>query len=193
MILMKISNGSTPIKGDCEIAGFDGYFTCESVGFGIAREVADSAKAGTSDIVFGVGELQEVSVSKSMDCGSPLLAMFAMRGATVGDVDIKFIQVSTDSSNATIAVVFLQMHLKNAFVKTWSISGDADGRPTEELTFWYNGIAFTWYQTKDGKQGKEYVKITPEFSWDHVKNKPWSEGGAKLPAAMSGEQLVKTG
>ncbi|MFO0818812.1 MAG: type VI secretion system tube protein Hcp [Pirellulales bacterium] len=193
MILMKIANGSQPINGDCEIQGFSQYFTCESVGFGIAREVADSAKAGTSDIVFGVGELQEVSVSKSMDCGSPLLAMMAMRGATVGDVDIKFIEVSSDSSNATIAVVFLQIHLKTAFIKTWSISGDADGRPTEELTFWYNGIAFTWYRAVEGAQGKQYVKVTPEFAWDHVKNKPWSEGGSKLPAANSDQQLVKTG
>jgi len=189
MILMKITN----IKGDCEIEGFSDHFTCESVGFGIAREVADSAKAGTSDIVFGVGELQEVSVGKSMDCGSPLLATAAMRGATVGNVDIKFIQVSTDASNATIAVVFMQMHLKNAFVKTWSISGDADGRPTEELTYWYNGITFTWYRTKDGSQGKEYVKVTPEFAWDHVKNKPWTDGSANLPAAMSAQQCVKTG
>jgi type VI protein secretion system component Hcp len=188
MVLMKIEK----IDGDCLIKGFEKHFTCESVGFGIAREVADSAKAGTADIVFGVGELQEVSVGKSMDCGSPLLAAAAMRGATVGNVDIKFIEISTNAANQTIAIIFMQMHLKNAFVKTWSVSGDADGRPTEELTYWYNGIAFTWYQTVDGKQGKEYVKITPAFSWDHATNKPWSEGDKKLPAAGAGGNMVVT-
>ncbi|MFO0902431.1 MAG: type VI secretion system tube protein Hcp [Pirellulales bacterium] len=186
MILMKIEK----VVGDCMIKEFTEHFTCESVGFGITREVADSAKAGTADIVFGVGELQEVSVSKSMDMGSPLLANFAMRGATVGNVDIKFIQVAQNADNQTVAIIFMQMHLKNAFVKTWSISGDADGRPTEELTYWYNGIAFTWYYTTDNQQGKNYVKVTPPFTWDHATNKPWTEGGDKLPDGGTGNVKV---
>ena len=114
MILMKIGSGSTQIKGDCKMTGFADYFTCESVSFGITREILDSSKSGTADITFGVGELGEVSVSKSMDMGSPQLATYAMRGATMGDIELKFVQISTDSSNKTKAIVFLHIFLQNA-------------------------------------------------------------------------------
>lgn len=168
MILMKIEK----VKGDCAIPGFSEHFTLESFSFGIAREIADSAKAGTSDIVFGVGELQEVSINKSMDFASTDLARHAIKGSTVGTIDIKFVETSTDGSGNTINIIFLWMRLDSAFVKTWNISGDADGRPTEDLTLWYNRIAFRWFASSDGKT----VVGSPEFKWDHVKNREWTDG-----------------
>ncbi len=41
--------------------------------------------------------------------------------------------------------------LERAFVKSWSISGDADDRPTEEVAFYYNKIAFRYAATDAGK------------------------------------------
>jgi hypothetical protein len=38
------------------------------------------------------------------------------------------------------------------FVKSWSTSGDADDRPTEEVAFYYNKIAFSYASTDDGKK-----------------------------------------
>ena len=38
-----------------------------------------------------------------------------------------------------------------SFVKSWSTSGDADDRPTEEVAFYYNKIAFNYSHTPDGK------------------------------------------
>lgn len=35
----------------------------------------------------------------------------------------------------------LKYKLDRAFVKSWSTSGDADDRPTEEVAFYYNKIA----------------------------------------------------
>ena len=32
--------------------------------------------------------------------------------------------------------------LERAFIKSWSTSVDADDRPTEEVSFYYNKIAF---------------------------------------------------
>ena len=51
------------------------------------------------------------------------------------------IETLTDSEldAATGAGVY---HLDRAFVKSWSTSGDADDRPTEEVAFYYNKIAF---------------------------------------------------
>jgi type VI protein secretion system component Hcp len=39
-----------------------------------------------------------------------------------------------------------------AFIKSWSTSGDADDRPTEEVAFYYNKIAFNYSPTSPGKK-----------------------------------------
>ena len=39
--------------------------------------------------------------------------------------------------------------LDRAFIKSWSTPGDADDRPTEEVAFYYNKIAFGDAPTKD--------------------------------------------
>lgn len=41
--------------------------------------------------------------------------------------------------------------LDRTFIKSWSTSGDADDRPTEEVSFYYNKIAFQYGPTSDGK------------------------------------------
>src|SRR5262245_53137278 len=39
---------------------------------------------------------------------------------------------------------------QRVFIKSWSTSGDADDRPTEEVAFYYNKIAFNYASTRDG-------------------------------------------
>ena len=180
MILMKIDK----VDGDCMIPGFSKHFTCSSASFSITRELADSAKAGTADITFGVGQLEDLSIGKTMDRGSPDLAKFAMRGATLGTVEIKFVETTTEDVDP-VNLVFLWIKLDKAFIKTWSMNGSEDGRPEEELTLWYNKIAFKWFFTDDGKTPKG----SAEFLWDHVKNREWPSGDAALPAPTAA--LVK--
>ena len=62
-------------------------------------------------------------------------------------------------------------------VKSWSTSGDADDRPTEEVAFYYNKIAFQYAATTDGKKFEPAKAMT----WDNVKNKPWNDHGIALP------------
>jgi len=174
MILMWISG----VKGDCLIPGFSDHFTCTSASFSITREVAESAKAGTADLVFGVGQLEDLSIGKTMDRGSPELAKYAMRGATLGTVDIKFVETTTDN-NEPVNFIFLWIKLDKAFAKTWSINGSDDGRPEEELTLWYNKIAFRWYYMGVNNA----PTASSEFLWDHVKNREWPSAEAKLPTA----------
>lgn len=45
----------------------------------------------------------------------------------------------------------MSYELQNVFVKSWSTSGDADDRPTEEVAFYYNKIAFSYATTDTGK------------------------------------------
>jgi hypothetical protein len=100
-------------------------------------------KGGTEDINIGVGELQECTISKSMDRATTLLAQHAINGNSLGPVELQFVAAPGSAS-------YLQYKLDRAFVKSWSTSGDADDRPTEEVAFYYNRIAFQYASTTDG-------------------------------------------
>ena len=53
----------------------DKWFVADSFSFGVEREMKESGeKGGTEDINIGVGELQERTISKSMDSSTPKLA-----------------------------------------------------------------------------------------------------------------------
>jgi type VI secretion system secreted protein Hcp len=166
MILVKIEG----IKGDSKIPGFEGYFTAESFSFSVERELAESSKAGTADLNIGVGECQECTISKSMDITSPYLAKKAISGSSCGTAEIKFVEAIT-RKDGQFNVVYLAYKLDNIFIKSWSTSGDADDRPTEDVAIWYNKIAFAYYSTEDGM----VFKFAGDCKWDQTKAKPWSE------------------
>lgn len=173
MILVRIDG----ITGDSLIEGFKDYFTAESFSFGVERELADSGKAGTADVNIGVGELQECTISKSMDSASAFLAKKAISGSSCGTADIKFVEAITRDNNEMFNIVYLSYKLDNVFIKSWSTSGDGDERPTEDVAIWYNKIAFGYFVTKDGKE----FKFAGDCKWDQTKSKPWSD--CKLPSA----------
>lgn len=125
------------IPGDVTTKGYEGYFEADSFSFGIEREMKESGeKAGTEDINIGVGELQECTISKSLDLTSANLAQFAINGNSLGTAEIEFVEVGGSGE----AFTYLKYKLDRAFVKSWSTSGDADDRPTEEVAFVYGGI-----------------------------------------------------
>ena len=76
MILVHIENVQ---GGDVTIEGYErrndtGYFVADSFSFGVEREMKESGeKGGTEDINIGVGELQECTISKSVDRASTTL------------------------------------------------------------------------------------------------------------------------
>ncbi len=138
-----------------------------STAFGVEREMKESGeKAGTEDINIGVGELQECTVSKSMDMCSMDLAQAAINGNSPGTAEIDFVEVAgggdaaaeyeaTDGAFEELAsepIPYLKYKLDRCFVKSWSISGDADDRPTEEVAFYYNKIGFSYAATVNGQE-----------------------------------------
>lgn len=181
MILVQIES----IIGDCKIPGFDksapggAYFTAESFGFGVEREFADSAKAGTQDLNLGVGELQECTISKSMDSASVYLAKKAISGSSCKTAFIKFVEAITKGTERK-NVVYLQVALDTVFVKSWSMSGDADDRPTEEVALWYNRIAVAYWPTEDGQKFDQCHRL----DWDQTKSKSWPESDKLIKAAV---------
>ncbi len=69
------------IKGEAMAASGAKWFVADSFSFGVEREMKESGeKGGTEDINIGVGELQEISVSKRMDKAMPKLLEPAIKG-----------------------------------------------------------------------------------------------------------------
>ncbi|MDD9954052.1 MAG: type VI secretion system tube protein Hcp [Candidatus Woesearchaeota archaeon] len=154
------------IKGEAAASGHENWITLDSFSFGVEREMKESGeKGGTADINIGIGELQEITVSKPLDASSPLLAQAAASGNSLGTAEIEFVE--TGGADGKPAV-YLKYKLDRVFVKSWSISGDADDRPTEEVSFYYNKIAFEYQGAGDKKSTS-----TAHFGWDNVKNKKW--------------------
>jgi type VI secretion system secreted protein Hcp len=172
MILVAIPG----VPGDATIEGYnDGkWFVADSFSFGVEREMKESGeKGGTEDINIGVGELQECTISKSMDRASTLLAQFAINGNSCKTAEINFIEVGGGGGSEGNPFCYLKFKLDRCFVKSWSISGDADDRPTEEVSFYYNRIAFNYAFTKDGKT---FESATP-MAWDNTTHKKWEGHG----------------
>jgi type VI protein secretion system component Hcp len=165
-IYVKIPN----IGGD--VLGPDGevdWFVADSFSFGVEREMKESGeKGGTQDLNIGVGELQECTISKSMDTASARLAQFAINGNSPGDCEICFSN-ETDADNRPVC--YLKYKLDRAFIKSWSTSGDADDRPTEEVAFYYTKIAYG--QSVETSDGNLQVD---EMSWDRWKRQNWDAG-----------------
>jgi len=165
-IFVKIDGLSGDVKGP---DGSGDWFIAESFSFGVEREMKESGeKGGTEDINIGVGELQECTISKTMDSASTLLAQFAINGLSAGQADICF-SSAMDATGAPNC--YLRYKLDRVFVKSWSTSGDADDRPTEEVSFYYNKVAIgaqTQSQTGELSQGT--------MSWDGRNKRPWPEG-----------------
>ena len=171
MILISISG----VTGDSLMQNYSNYFTAESFSFSVSRELADSAKGGTKDMHIGVAEMQEISVSKSSDSATIPLAKWAIAGTQIaGPVVIKFVETGTKSDGKGVHINFMTVLLDRCFVKSWSVSGDADSRPTEEVTFWFQYLALKYAQFKGDKLDTDQYG-----SWDHVTNKPWSDASGK--------------
>jgi type VI secretion system secreted protein Hcp len=171
------------IVGDCKLDGFEPteWFMADSFSFGVERELKESGeKGGTTDVNLGVGELQECSISKSMDSASAYLAQAAIQGVSLGDAEICFAEIASSEegfSNSGVRV-FLSYKLSRCMIKSWSTSGDSDDRPTEEVTLLYNKIA-SLYVPHDGTN---WVGSGHYMGWDNVSNKKWPKSEAAVTA-----------
>jgi len=142
-------------------AGGGEWFIADSFSFGVEREMKESGeKGGTQDINIGIGELQELTIGKSMDLSSPKLAKLALTGGNLGTVDVCVTDNPKEPTDC-----YLEYKLQRVFIKSWSTSGDADDRPTEEVAFYYNKIAFSYAITDDGP-----------ISWNRKRKRPWPVG-----------------
>lgn len=89
-------------------------------------------KGGTEDINIGVGELQECTISKSMDAASPLLAQAAKRRTRLPEVVLS----GRDSRGNHMII-----KMKNVYITSYQTGGSGD-RPMESLALNFTKIEF---------------------------------------------------
>jgi hypothetical protein len=78
-----------------------------------------------------------------------MAAAMMIGGATPADATI-LVEIRTIGADVKAAEI--QYEIDRVWVKSWSISGDADERPTEEVAFHYNKMHPVWEPTGDGRK-----------------------------------------
>ena len=171
MILLKLEG----IDGDSTIPGYEKWISCTSCSWNIERTFSESAKAGTQDVNVGIADLPPITLGKSFDVSSVYLMQNSCAGGALGTVaEIHFLQTSGTTNEDPKKGIFLQYKLFNPLIASWSISGDEDERPTEEVTLWYWKI---WMQYSSSKDGKGNTPVCNK-GWDRTKSIPWD--GVKM-------------
>ena len=146
------------------------WFVGESFSFGVKRDLKEAAeKLGSKDPNLGVGQLQECTITKSMDAASSALAKLAIYGSSERWAIIDFVEVAGGDLGQPLC--YLRYILDHCFILSWTTSGNADERPTEEVTLAYYKIAFGYRSSTDGKHFDAH-KI---MAWDNVRGIEWTE------------------
>ena len=112
------------LPGDVTSAGYDKgkWFVADSFSFGVEREMKES----------GEKLQQEATIRIPLDAATLSLIEAAMAGEFIGDVEV---QVEALAEDGDTTGTYLRYKLERCFIKSWSTSGDADDRPTEEVVF----------------------------------------------------------
>ncbi len=159
MILLNIP----PIVGNSQIDDFPKWISCTSSSWSIEREFTEASKAGSQDLNTGVAELQPIELEKNMDNASVDLMAYSINGKALDEAEIVFLETLEDKTER-----YLEFKLGHVVVKSWSISGSDDDRPTESFSLWYQKIQMKYTNwLPDNTKG-----ATPQKSWNTVKNTP---------------------
>jgi type VI secretion system secreted protein Hcp len=151
--------------GDSTIPGYEKWIACTSVSWNIERTFSESAKAGTMDVNVGVADIPPITVGKTLDVASTYLMSAGIAGGSMGkEAKLHFLFATPEGKQK----LFLEYKLLNPIIASWSISGDEDDRPTEEVSIWYWKIWMQYY-TWDGQNHKP----AGSKGWDRTKNQPW--------------------
>ena len=114
-----------------DAGGAEDYFVADSFSFAVEREMSESGEEGEQAMILVhiPPVLGDASINTDgYDGSAPPLSLASEE-----------------------AFAELGYKLDRCFVKSWTISGDADDAPTEEVAFYYNKIAMQYAQTVDGR------------------------------------------
>ncbi len=140
MILIRMPNVTGDIVIPATYDDMSEMFVADSFSYEIETEMeANNATDGTFNQSASEGNSVGLAVIDFVETGGG--------GDTTSaheSLDLAFNEV------AKAPMCYLRYKLDRCFVKSWSTSGDADDRPTEEVSFYYNKIAMGYASTIDG-------------------------------------------
>lgn len=105
----------------------------------------------------------ELAITKFVDKATPALMLRMVTGTLISDATL------TVRTNGTTPVEYIKIVFTNVLVTSLSTgSSGGEDRPTEEVTFFFGKVAFT-YTPQDPTTGKAGTPITT--TWDVGQNK----------------------
>jgi hypothetical protein len=184
----------------------DGWFPVDSFSFGLHKKEDKSDQGGHSAPHAGStnssagshsptpgggkggdGERPELSIEKSIDTATCSLMMLVMaersskkgvgKKATPLTADIHIITSVARKLDEHFIYTSLMIHLEAVDVKSWTIHGSGDSRPTESVVLRYDRAAMIYFSTTEAKT---FHRVGP-YGWDQTANKAfdWSVGKMK--------------
>lgn len=136
------------VDGEAKDSDHKGWIDVLSVSQSIARSMDSGLSARSS----AAASFSDITVTKELDKSSPKLAEAVATGKVIPKVEFHL-----TSTHGT----YYKYELTNVMVTSYSMSGEADERPTEEVSFNFTQIKTTYTEyDADGKS-----KGNVEYTW----------------------------
>jgi type VI secretion system secreted protein Hcp len=141
-----------PIKGESAADGHTDWIDISGYSFGISQPMsAPGGLIGNQS----APDFHVFSVHKEIDKSSIDLYQFCAKGTEITKMELEVCQ-ETDKKTC-----YWKFEFEHVTVQSINFSGGS-GRPTENITFCYTLVKYTYVPIKDGKEG---TKIGPK-GWD---------------------------
>jgi len=136
------------IKGNVTAEGYVDMIQLDHFAFGIHRGITMDAGNMTNREATRPA-LSEVTVSKAMDCSCTNLFKAGVAGVEGKTATIRVVRTGAAGNDE-----FLSYELENCMVSSYSISGDAENEPQEQISLSYTKI-IAQYKDSDATHGKQ--------------------------------------
>ena len=129
------------IKGNCTADGYKDQITVLSCNFGISRGITMEA-GNMSNREATRPSLSELSISKESDNSCINLFKEAVSGDAGKTVKVHFVRTGADK-----VIEFMTYELENCLVSSYTMSGQAEGLPMENITLSFSKMMVTYNNT----------------------------------------------
>jgi type VI secretion system secreted protein Hcp len=155
-IYMKLNLGKE-IKGDVTAEGFVDWIGLHSWQYGSGRAVSMSI-GSTANREASLPSLSEMSLSKTMDSSSGVLAQKALAGVESGTAEIALVRTGSKGVAERVAT----FKLEGVVISGYSVSAGEGGAPSESVSLSYTKLEGDFVGSDpEHKNGKEM-----KFSYD---------------------------
>jgi type VI secretion system secreted protein Hcp len=164
--------GSVTINGETTLKGFPNCIEVLSYSHGLAQHVL-STTSHTGRTV-GRPDIQDMTISKTMDATSPLLNYNCAKAADLGTIKLHLVRQDATGEEGDTGPAFAYMvyEMEKAIISSVSVGGGGGGQPVETLTLNFSKITWT-YKPQKAALGENGNIVG---SWDQTTNTGSGEG-----------------